>query len=78
MNIKLALKIVAAVAFAFVTAPLQAQEKSVSQKTAEVWDKTKATTKDVTRKAVGKTKQVANRVEAAVRAPDEGTRPGEP
>ena len=70
MNIKLALKIVAAIAFALVIAPLQAEEKSVGQKTAEVWDKTKATTKDVTRKAVGKTKQVANRVEAAVRAPD--------
>ena len=75
MNIKLALGIVAAAAFAFaVVVPLQAQEKSVGEKTAEVWDKTKATTKKVTKQVAKTTRQAANRVEAAVREPDADAR----
>ena len=74
MNRTLAFRIVVAAAVAFAVLPLQAEEKSVGEKTAEVWDKTKAATKDVTRKTVAKTKQVANRVEATVRAPDADAR----
>ena len=74
MNIKVALGIVAAAAFAFAVVPLQAQEKSVGEKTADVWDKTKATTKKVTKQVAKTTRQAANRVEAAVREPDPDAR----
>jgi uncharacterized protein YoxC len=74
MKITLALGIVVGAAFALAVVPVQAQEKSVSQKTAEVWDKTKATTKDVSRKVAKTTRQTVNRVEAAVREPDADAR----
>ncbi len=54
--------------------PLEAQEKSVSQKTAEVWNKTKATTKKVSRTVAKTTRDTVNRVEAAVREPDADAR----
>jgi uncharacterized cupredoxin-like copper-binding protein len=74
MNITLAVRIVVVAAFASAVMPLQAQEKSVGQKTAEVWDKTKATTKDVTRKVVKSTRAAVDRVEMAVREPDADAR----
>ena len=63
-----------AVSFAFAVMPLAAQEKSVSQRTAEVWSKTKKTTKDVSRTVAKKTRETVNRVEAAVREPDADAR----
>ena len=74
MSIEIPFRMIVAAVCAFCIVPLQAQEKSVSQKAADAWDKTKETTKDVTRKTVAKTKQVANRVEAAVREPDADAR----
>ena len=74
MKITLAFRTIAVAAFAFAILPAQAQEKSVGEKTAEVWDKTKATTKDVSRKVVKTTREAANRVEAAVREPDADAR----
>ena len=63
-----------AAAFVLAAAPGTAEEKTVGEKSAEIWDKTKATTKDVTQKVVKKTKEAANRVEAAVREPDADAR----
>jgi iron uptake system EfeUOB component EfeO/EfeM len=74
MKITSACRIVVATAFAFAVMPLEAQEKSVSQKTAEVWNKTKATTKNVSRKVAKTTRDTVNRVEAAVREPDADAR----
>lgn len=74
MKIRLVFGIVVAAAFAFAAVPLQAQEKSVSQKTAEVWDKTKSTTKAVGRTVAKKTREAADRVEMAVREPDADAR----
>ena len=74
MNITLAVRIIVVAAFAFAVVPLQAQEKSVGQKTADVWNKTKATTKKVSRTVAKKTREAANRVEMAVRDPDADAR----
>lgn len=71
---RFAFRILVAASFAFAVMPLEAQEKSVSQKTAEVWDKTKATTKKVSRKVARTTRDTVNRVEAAVREPDADAR----
>ena len=71
---RFAFRILVAVCFAFTVLPLEAQEKSVSQKTAEVWSKTKNTTKKVTRTVAKKTRETVNRVEAAVREPDADAR----
>ena len=74
MKITVAFRIVVGAAFALAVVPVQAQEKSVGQKTAEVWDKTKATTKKVSRKVAKTTRKTVNRVEAAVREPDADAR----
>lgn len=74
MNIPLAFRILIGASFAVAVVPLEAQEKSVSQKTAEVWDKTKKTTKNVSRKVAKTTRDTVNRVEAAVREPDADAR----
>lgn len=74
MNITLAVRIVVGAAFAFAVLPLNAEEKSVSEKTAELWGKTKATTKKVTKTVAKETRQAVNRVEAAVRDPDPDAR----
>jgi len=63
-----------AAAFPLSTGHGIAADKTVGEKSAEVWDKTKATTKDVTQKVVKKTKEAVNRVEAAVREPDADAR----
>lgn len=52
----------------------RAQEKSTSEKTAEAWDATKKTTKDVTGKVVRTTKEAANRIEATIEKPDADAR----
>jgi hypothetical protein len=49
-------------ACAFCCAVAQAEEKSVAEKTEEVWDKTKAKTKQVTKTVAKKTKQAAKTV----------------
>ncbi|MFN2476471.1 MAG: cupredoxin domain-containing protein [Chthoniobacterales bacterium] len=53
-----------------VAVPARAAEKTASEKTAEAWDATKKTTKDVTQKVVKKTKEMASAAEAAVTKPD--------
>lgn len=70
MNMNILLASALAATFALSTVNGFAEEKTVGEKSAEVWDKTKATTKDVTKKVVKTTKEAANRVEAAVREPD--------
>ena len=74
MNTNTFVAVAVAAGFALCAGHSFAEEKTVGEKSAEVWDKTKATTKDVTRKVVGTTKQAANRVEAAVRQPDADAR----
>jgi iron uptake system EfeUOB component EfeO/EfeM len=70
MKLCIAMIVLAGVALS----PLHAQEKSVSQKAAETWDKTKATTKKVSNTVVKKTREAADRVEMAVREPDADAR----
>ena len=74
MNIRFAFRILVAACFAFAVVPLEAQEKSVSQKTAEIWSKTKKTTRKVGRTVAKTTRDTVNRVEAAVREPDADAR----
>lgn len=60
MNTKILL--VAFLACAFGCAVAQAAEKTVAEKTEEVWDKTKAKTKQVTKTVAKKTKETAKTV----------------
>jgi hypothetical protein len=53
---------VAFLACAFCCAVAQAEEKTVSEKTEEVWDKTKQKTKEVTKTVAKKTKETAKTV----------------
>lgn len=53
---------IAFLACAFCCAVAQAAEKTVAEKTEEVWDKTKAKTKQVTKTVAKKTKQAAKTV----------------
>jgi len=62
------------VASAVSLALVQAEEKTVSEKSSEVWDKTKKTTKEVGRAVAEKTKEAAAAVEAAVTKPDDDAR----
>ena len=64
--------VIAFLACAFCCAVAQAEEKTVAEKTEEVWDKTKAKTKQVTKTVAKKTKQasrtVANKTKETVDA----------
>ena len=74
MKITLAVRIVVAAVFTCAVLPLQAEEKSLGEKTAELWNKTKKTTKKVSKTVAKTTRKAANRVEAAVRDPDADAR----
>ena len=74
MNTRFVFRILVVACSAIAVMPLEAQEKSASQKTAEVWSKTKETTRDVSRTVAKKTRETVNRVEAAVREPDADAR----
>ncbi|HEX8281136.1 MAG TPA: cupredoxin domain-containing protein [Chthoniobacterales bacterium] len=73
MNIKI-FALLTTAACAFTAMPVRAEDKTASEKTAEAWDATKKTTKDVTRKVVNKTKDAASTAEAAISKPDEDAR----
>jgi predicted DsbA family dithiol-disulfide isomerase len=60
MNTKIFLTAVLACSFCFNTA--QAEEKTVSEKSAEVWDETKKKTKEVTKAVVETTKETSKAV----------------
>lgn len=60
MNTKTFLAVILACSFCFTVA--QAEEKTVSEKTAEVWDDTKKTTKKVTKAVVETTKETSKAV----------------
>ena len=53
---------------------LRAEEKSVSEKSAELWDKTKAKTKEVSTAVVKKTKETVAAVEDSIDKPDTDAR----
>jgi iron uptake system EfeUOB component EfeO/EfeM len=53
---------IAVLACAFYCAGAQAEEKTVAEKTEEVWDKTKKKTKEVTKTVAKKTKETAKTV----------------
>ena len=74
MNIRVVCRIVVAAAFALTSVQVSAQDKSVGEKTAEAWDNTKKTTKDVSKTVVRKTREAADRDEMAVREPDADAR----
>ena len=63
-----------AAAFAVCAPLLRAEEKSVSEKSAEVWDKTKEKTKEVGSAVVKKTKETVAAVEDAIDKPDSDAR----
>ena len=54
--------VIAFLACAFCCALVQAEEKTVAEKTEEVWDKTKQKTKEVTKTVAKKTKETAKTV----------------
>lgn len=70
MNTKTISRLLLATLALAVPMHLPAAEKTASEKTAEAWDATKQTTKDVTKKVVTKTKEVVSAAEAAVSKPD--------
>jgi iron uptake system EfeUOB component EfeO/EfeM len=61
-------------AFAACAPLVQAEEKSVGEKSAEVWDKTKEKTKEVGSAVVKKTKETVAAVEDAIDKPDTDAR----
>ena len=74
MNTNTLLTLAVSAAFGLSVVHVQAEDKTVGEKSAEVWDKTKQTTKEVTQKVVKTTKEAVKRVEAAVTEPDADAR----
>jgi uncharacterized cupredoxin-like copper-binding protein len=70
MKTLFALLVASAVSLALV----QAEDKTLGEKSSEVWDKTKKTTKKAGRAVATKTKEVAAAVEDAVTKPDDDAR----
>ena len=70
MNTKLILGLVGAAAVSISPAGFGAEEKSVSEKSAEVWDKTKETSKEVGHTVAKKTKETVAAIEDAIDKPD--------
>ena len=60
--------------FGFCCAWAQAEEKTVGQKTEEVWDKTKQKTKQVSNAVVKETKETIQAIEHKIDAPDADAR----
>ncbi len=54
--------------------PARAEEKTVGEKTEEVWDKTKTKTKEISHKVADATKRAADKVENAIDKPDADAR----
>lgn len=52
----------------------QAEEKTVSEKSAEVWDKTKTKTKEISKTVAKKTKETVKAIEHKIDAPDADAR----
>lgn len=69
MKTRIFLALAAAVAFATQTGNAS-EEKTVGEKSAEAWDKTKETTKEVTEAVVKKTKETVAAVEHKIDQPD--------
>jgi hypothetical protein len=61
-------------ACAFCCAVAQAEEKTVSEKSAEVWDKTKKKTKEISKTVVKKTKETVKAIEHKIDTPDPDAR----
>lgn len=72
MNTKIFLTAVLACSFCFTLA--QAEEKTVSEKSAEVWDKTKKKTKEITTTVAKKTKETVKAIEHKMDTPDPDAR----
>lgn len=66
--------VIAFLACAFCCAVAQAEEKTVSEKTEEVWDKTKKKTKEITKKVATKTKETVKAIEHKIDTPDADAR----
>ena len=65
---------IACLACAFCCAVAQAEEKTISEKSAEVWDNTKKTTKNVSNTVAKKTKETVKAIEHKIDAPDADAR----
>ena len=65
---------VAFLACAFCCALAQAEEKTVSEKSTEVWDKTKKKTKEITTAVAKKTKETVKAIEHKIDTPDPDAR----
>jgi iron uptake system EfeUOB component EfeO/EfeM len=74
MTMNKAPRLLIAALFAAGAPLLQAEEKSVAEKSAEVWDKTKEKTKEVTSAVAQKTKETVAAVEDAIDKPDADAR----
>jgi len=61
-------------ACAFCCTAAQAEEKTVAEKTEEVWDKTKKKTKEVTKTVAKKTKETVKAIEHKIDTPDADAR----
>jgi iron uptake system EfeUOB component EfeO/EfeM len=70
MKMKTGFRLLAGCLLAACAPLIEAQEKSVSEKSAEVWDKTKEKTKEVSSAVVQKTKETVAAVEDAIDKPD--------
>ena len=66
-----ALRLFVGAVFAICVTALHAEDKTVSEKSAEVWDKTKETTKEVSNAVVKKTQETVAAVEDAMDKPDD-------
>ncbi len=73
MNMKMLFSLLVAVCFCAGPAA-RAEEKTVGEKTSDIWDATKKTTKEVTQKVVKKTKETVAAVEDAIDKPDADAR----
>lgn len=58
----------------FCCALAQAEEKTVAEKSAEVWDQTKKTTKEVSKTVAKKTKETVKAIEHKIDSPDPDAR----
>ena len=70
MKMNSGLRLFVATVFVTCASALYAEDKTVGQKSAEVWDKTKETTKEVTNAVVKKTQETVAAVEDAIDKPD--------
>lgn len=65
---------IACLVCAFSCVLAQAEEKTVSEKSAEVWDKTKTKTKEITHTVAKKTKETVKGIEHKIDTPDADAR----